>query len=120
MNLGEESWRLDYLQTFYRGSAGWPVDPIYIPARFNTPIVRIYCFSATARNTWKAAGEIIQTIGDYRNPDFEGQAIAVPLNVMKLVEFSETVTDYSLKFLPKPWIESFELKIESPLSPNSP
>jgi len=39
---------------------------------------------------------------------------------MKLVEFSETVTDYSLKFLPKPWIESFELKIESLLSANSP
>jgi hypothetical protein len=38
--------------------------------------------------------------------------------VLKLVEFSETVSDYSLKFLPKPWIESFELKIESPLSDN--
>lgn len=52
----------------------------------------------------------------YRNPDFEGQAIAVPLNVMKLLEFSETVSDYSLKFIPKPWIDSFELKIESPLA----
>ncbi len=118
MNLGEESWRLDYSQTFYRGSGGWSVEPIYILARFNTPIVRIYCKSETARNTWRAAGEIIQIIGDYRNPDFEGQAIAVPLNVLKLVEFSETVSDYSLKFLPKPWIESFELKIESPLSDN--
>jgi hypothetical protein len=120
MNLGDENWQLDYLETFYRGPAGWPVEPIYISATFNTPIVRIYCKSETARNTWRAAGEIIQIIGDYHNPDFEGQAIAVPLNVMKLVEFSETVTDYSLKFLPKPWIESFELKIESPLPANSP
>jgi hypothetical protein len=120
MNLDEASWRLDYSQAFYRGPAGWPVEPIYIPAAFNTPIVRVYCKSETARNTWRAAGEIIQTIGDYRSPDFEGQAIAVPLNAMKLVEFSETVAEYSLKFLPKPWIESFELKIESPLSANSP
>jgi len=116
MKFGEVNWRLDFLQTFHRDSVGWPVEPIYIPTTFNTPIVRIYCFSATARNSWRAAGDIVQTIGDYRNPDFEGQSIAVPLNVMKLVEFSQTVSDYSLKFFPKPWIESFELKIESPAS----
>lgn len=116
MKLDEVQWRLDFLQTFYRESTGWPVEPIYIPAVFTTPIVRLYCFSGTARSSWRAAGEIIQTIGDYRNPDFEGDAIDVPLNVMKLLEFSQTVTDYSLKFLPKPWIDSFELKIESPAS----
>jgi len=114
MKLGEVNWRLDYLQFLSRDSVGWPVEPIYIPVTFNTPIVRVYCFSATARNSWKAAGEIVQTIGDYGNPDFEGQSIPVPLNVMKLLEFSETVSDYSLKFSPKPWRELFELKIESP------
>ena len=88
MKLGEVDWQLKFLQTFYRESVGWPVEPIYIPSTFNTPIVRIYCFSATARNSWRAAGELVQTIGDYRNPDFEGQAIAVPLNVMKLVELA--------------------------------
>jgi hypothetical protein len=113
MNLGEGSWRLDYFETFSRGSAGWPVEPIYISAAFNTPIVRVYCKSATARSSWRVAGELVQVIGDYSNPDFEGQAISVPLNAMKLVEFSETVADYSLKFLPKPWIQSFDLKIES-------
>lgn len=116
MKLSEMSWQLDYLQTFYRDAVGWPAEPIYVPATFSTPIVRIQCSSETARSSWRAAGEIIQTIGDYRNPDFEGQAIAVPLNVMKLLEFSEAVGDYSLKFIPKPWIDSFELKIESPLA----
>jgi hypothetical protein len=115
MRFGDE-WRLDYLETFYRDSVGWSVEPIYIPTFFTTRIVRISCSSEAVRNTWRAAGEIIQVIGDYRSPDFEGQAIPVPLNVMKLVEFSPTVTEYSLKFLPKPWIESFELKIESPAS----
>lgn len=114
MKLGEE-WRIDFLQTYYRGTVGWPEIPIYIPARFDTPIVRVYCYSATARNTWRAAGEIIQVIGDSRNPDFEGEAISLPLNAIKLLEFSETVSSYSLKFIPKPWIESFELKVESPL-----
>jgi hypothetical protein len=116
MKLSEMGWQLVFKQTFYRDSVGWPVDPIYIPNTFDTPIVRIYCLSQTARNSWRAAGELIQTIGDSRNPDFEGQSVSVPLNVMKLVEFSPTVTDYSLKFLPKPWIDSFELKIESPAS----
>jgi hypothetical protein len=59
---------------------------------------------------------MIQTIGEYRSPDFEGSAIDIPLNVMKLVEFSQTVENYSLKFLPKPWIDSFKLEIESPAS----
>ncbi len=113
MKLGEENWRLDFFQFFHRGSAGWSGGPIYVSAKFNSPIVRVCCSSETARNTWRAAGEIVQTIGDSRNPDFEGQAIPIPINAMKLVEFSETVTDYSLKFLPKPWIESFNLKIES-------
>src|SRR6476620_385422 len=105
MKLSEEGWQLNYVQTFYRDSVGWPVEPIYVPTTFQSPIVRISCFSATARSSWRAAGEIIQTIGDYRNPDFEGQSIAIPLNVMKLVEFSPTVSDYSLKFFPKPWID---------------
>jgi hypothetical protein len=116
MKLSEMGWQLVFLETFYRGPVGWPVDPIYIPNTFNTPIARIYCSSQTARSSWRAAGELIQTIGDSRNPDFEGQLVSVPLNVIKLVEFSPTVTDYSLKFLPKPWIDSFELKIESPAS----
>jgi|GEM_PF-1177583 hypothetical protein len=120
MKLGEADWELKFLQIFSRDSVGLPVEPIYIPSTFNAPIVRIYCFSATARNSWRAAGQLVQIIGDHRNPDFEGQAIDVPLNVMKLVEFSPTVADYSLKFFPKPWIESFELKIESPFSANSP
>ena len=115
MRFGDD-WRLDYLQTFSRDSVGWSVEPVYIPTIFTTRIIRISCFSETARNNWRAAGEIIQVIGDSRSPDFEGQAIPIPLNVMKLVEFSPTVTEYSLKFLPKPWIESFELKIESPVS----
>ena|SRR4028118_507411 len=116
MKLTEVNWKIDYQQTFYRDTVGWPSESIYIPATFNNPIVRVQCSSQTARSSWRAAGEIIQTIGDYRNPDFEGQAIAVPLNVLKLLEFSETVSDYSLKFLPKPWLESFDLKIESPLA----
>jgi len=116
MRLDEVQWRLDYLETFYRDSVGWPVEPIYIPTEFNSPIVRVSCFSQTARNSWRAAGQMIQTIGEYRSPDFEGSAIDIPLNVMKLVEFSRTVENYSLKFLPKPWIDSFELKIESPAS----
>jgi hypothetical protein len=116
MRLDEIQWQLDYLETFYRDSLGWPVEPIYIPTEFNGPIVRVSCFSGTARSSWRAAGEIVQTIGNYRSPDFEGQAIAIPLNVMKLVEFNQTVTNYSLKYFPKPWIESFELKIESPVS----
>jgi hypothetical protein len=107
MKLDEENWQLDYLQTFDRDSVGWPVEPIYIPAKFNAPILRVYCFSATARNSCRAAGELVQIIGDYSNSDVEGQAIAVPLNVMKLVEFSPTVADYSLKFFPKPWIQHF-------------
>jgi len=118
MNLSEGGWQLDYSETFDRGSTGWDVEPIYISARFNAPIVRVYCFSAAALNSWRIAGELIQIIGDYSNPDFEGQAITIPLNAMKLVEFSETVTDYSLKFLLKPWIQSFELKIESPVPAN--
>jgi hypothetical protein len=114
MRLGEENWQLVHWQTYSRGSTGWPVETVYIPAALNSPIVRVSCLSTTARSSWRAAGELIQVIGDYRSPDFEGQAIAVPLNVMKLVEFSPTVSNYSLKFLPKPWIDSFELKIESP------
>ena len=116
MKFGEKTWSLDYVQTFYRDSVGWPVEPIYVPATFQSPIVRVSCFSATARNSWRAAGDIVQIIGDYRSPDFEGQLIPVPLNVMKLVEFSATVESYSLKFFPKPWIDSFELKVESPLT----
>jgi hypothetical protein len=119
MRFGDE-WQLDYLQTFDREFVGWSVEPIYIATTFTSPIIRVACICETTRNTWRAAGQIIQIIGDYRNPDFEGQAIDVPLNVIKLVEFSSTVTDYSLKFLPKPWIESFELKIESPFSASSP
>jgi hypothetical protein len=119
MNLGDNDWQLVFLQTYYRDAVGWPVDPIYIPATFHSRILRVYCYSATARTSWRVAGELVQVIGNYKNPDFEGQAITAPLNVMKLVEFSPTVTDYSLKFLVKPWIESFELKIESPLT-NSP
>jgi hypothetical protein len=119
MKSGEEGWQLDFSQTYSRDSTGWPVEPIYVPATFRSPTVRVSCFSPTARNSWRAAGELIQLIGDYRNPDFEGQAVAVPLNVMKLVEFSPTVGDYSLKFLPKPWIDSFELKIESLVLANS-
>jgi len=114
MKLSEIGWQLVFSQTFYLEPAGWNVDPIYIPNILDTPIVRVQCRSETARSSWRAAGEIIQVIGDYRNPDFEGQAILLPLNVIKLLEFSDTVTDYSLKFLPKPWIDSFELKIESP------
>jgi hypothetical protein len=116
MKLDEIGWQLVFQQTFYRDSIGWPVEPIYIFNTLDTPIVRIYCFSQTARDSWRVAGELIQTIGDSRNPDFEGQSVSVPLNVMKLVEFSPTVTHYSLKFFPKPWIDSFELKIESPAS----
>jgi hypothetical protein len=115
MKFGDE-WRLDYLQTFDRGSVGWSVEPIYIPTTFTSPIARVSCLPQTARSTWRAAGEIIQIIGDNRSPDFEGQAIPVPVNVTKLLEFSPTVSEYSLKFLPKPWINSFELKIESLVS----
>lgn len=114
MRLSESNWELQYLETFCRESVGWPVDAIYIPTTFNSPIVRVTCSSKTARSSWRAAGELIQTIGDYRNPDFEGESIGIPLNVMKLVEFSETVESYSLKFYPKPWIDSFELKVETP------
>ena len=120
MKLSETGWQLVFSEPFYGNSGGWSVDSIYIPNTFDTRIVRIYCSSQTARKSWRVAGELIQTIGDSRNPDFEGQSVSVPLNVMKLVEFSPTVTDYSLKFLPKPWIESFELRIESPFSINSP
>jgi len=116
MKLSEIGWQSVFLQTFYRDSIGWPVNPIYIPNTFDTPIIRIYCESRTARDSWRVAGELVQIIGDFRNPDFEGQAVSIPLNAMKLLEFSPTVTDYSLKFLIKPWIESFELKIESPAS----
>ena len=114
MKLSEVNWELVFSETFYREPAGWNVDPIYIPNTLDTPIIRIYCSCETARSSWRVAGELVQTIGDYRNPDFEGQSVSVPLNVVKLVEFSPTVTDYSLKFSPKPWIDSFKLKIESP------
>jgi len=116
MKLSETGWQLVFSEPFYGNSGGWSVDSIYIPNTFDTRIVRIYCSSQTARKSWRVAGELIQTIGDSRNPDFEGQSVSVPLNVMKLVEFSPTVTDYSLKFFPKPWIDLFELKIESPAS----
>jgi hypothetical protein len=112
MKLGE-NWELHYQETFNRGS-GWPVDPIYIPALLSSQIVRVSCLSKTARSSWRAAGELIQIVGDYRNPDFEGESTSIPLNVMKLVEFTGTVESYSLKFYPKAWIDSFELKIESP------
>jgi hypothetical protein len=114
MRLSEIGWQLFFSQTFHREPTGWNVDPIYIPNTLETPIIRIYCSSETARSSWRAAGELIQTIGNSRNPDFEGQSVAVPLNVIKLIEFGPTVTDYSLKFFPKPWIDSFKLEIESP------
>jgi len=114
MRLGEISWDSVFNQTFYKEGIGWGADAIYIPTTLNTPIVRIHCSSSTARSSWRAAGQIVQIIGDFRDPDFEGQAIDIPLNVIKLLEFSPTVEAYSFKFLPKPWIDSFELKIESP------
>jgi hypothetical protein len=117
MKLDEAVWQLDYLQSFHRDtSTGWVIDPIYIPPTLNTPIVRVSCLSKTARSSWRVAGELVQIIGSDRSPDFEGESISMPLNVLKLVRFPEIVTDYSLKFLPKPWIESFDLKVESLLS----
>jgi hypothetical protein len=116
MRLSEENWQLVYQQTHYQDSAGWRGDPIYIPVLLDSPIIRVACLSETARSTWRVAGELVQVVGDNRNPDFEGEAISLPLNVTKLVEFSPTVGNYSLKLLPKPWIDLFELKIESLLA----
>jgi hypothetical protein len=112
MKLSEAEWELVFTQAFYREPVGWAVDPIYIPIELSSPIVRIQCLSPTARSSWRVAGELVQIIGS-RSPDFEGESIIMPLNVLKLVIFPEIVADYSLKFLPKPWIESFDLKIES-------
>jgi hypothetical protein len=113
MNLGEREWQINFEQTLLRDSEGWHAEPIYIPTALTTPIIRVYCFSESARSSWRVAGELVQIIGESRNPDFEGDSISLPLNVKKLVEFSPTVSDYSLKLFPKPWINSFELKIES-------
>jgi len=116
MKFDELIWQSNFGETFFRDSVGWPVDSIYVPVKFKTPILRVSCLSKTARSSWRAAGDIVQIIGDYRDPDFEGQLLPVPLNVIKLIEFSPTVDGYSLKFIPKPWLDSFELKIESPLT----
>jgi len=112
----DEDWQLNFQQTFSQVPAGWYGEPVYIFPTFNTPILRVRCYSESARSSWRVAGELVQIIGDSRNPDFEGGSISLPLNVMKLVEFSPTVTDYSLKFIPKPWIDLFEIKVESPAS----
>lgn len=106
-------WELAYLQTFYREPAGFAVEPIFIPAVFTTPYLRIHIASATALPTWRIAGEIVQLIPGSHAADFEAQSIVVPMNAIKLLLFPEIISEYSLKFYPKYWIDSFELQVDA-------
>jgi hypothetical protein len=108
----DEGWELIYVQTFYRESVGYPVEPIYIPGIFSNPI-RVHISSATARKSWRVAGELVQLVGDsHRAADIEGETLTLPLNAIRLISFSSVTTEYSLKFYPKPWIDSFEIQVD--------
>jgi hypothetical protein len=59
------------------------------------------------------AGELVQLVGDsHRAADIEGETLTLPLNAIRLISFSSVTTEYSLKFYPKPWIDSFEIQVD--------
>ena len=101
---------------FYR-EVNWEVEPMRFPIDLYLPVVLILISSATAKKTWRVAGELVQTFGLLEGLDIEGGSTVLPLNVWKLINFPvvEGQEYYSLKFYPKPWIESFEVQIKQSL-----
>ena len=117
MSVGDESlWEFVFGQDYYQESIGYQqVEPIYFPGSFSSQILRIRISSATARKTWRAAGELVQILGKHSEFDFEGEVKYLPINAIKLISFSE-FTGYRLKFYPKYWIDSFQIQIDRYLS----
>ncbi|MEG4801585.1 hypothetical protein QUB63_16995 [Microcoleus sp. ARI1-B5] len=113
MSVGDESlWKSVFGQDYYRESIGYQqVEPIYLPGSFASQTLRVRVSSATARNTWRAAGELVQILGQVSGWDFEGETKYLPLNAAKLISFSE-FAGYQLKFYPKYWIDSFQIQID--------
>jgi len=101
---------------FYR-DVSWEVEPVRLPIDLYLPLVLVLVSSATAKQTWRVAGELVQVFGTLQELDIEGGATVLPLNAWKLINFPEVEGQeyYSLKFYPKPWIESFEVQIKQSL-----
>lgn len=101
---------------FFR-DVNWEVEPIYFPIDLYLPPVLILISSATAKKTWRVAGELVQNFETLGGFDIEGGSTILPLNAWKLINFPvvEGRDYYSLKFYPKPWIKSFEVQIRQSL-----
>lgn len=101
---------------FYR-DVNWEVEPIHFPIDLYLPVVLVLISSVTAKKTWRVAGELVQVFGTLGEVDIEGASITAPLNAWKLINFPvvEGQEYYSLKFYPKPWIESFGVDITQSL-----
>ncbi|MEG4070926.1 hypothetical protein QUA42_26975 [Microcoleus sp. Pol11C2] len=101
---------------FYR-DVNWEVEPIRFPIDLYLPLVLVLVSSATAKKSWRVAGELVQTFGTLGELDIEGRSTILPLNAWKLIDFPEVEGQeyYSLKFYPKPWIESFEVQVRQSL-----
>ncbi|MEG4863649.1 MULTISPECIES: hypothetical protein [unclassified Microcoleus] len=105
-----------YSGQFYR-DVSWEVEPIRFPIDLYLPIALVLVTSPTAKASWRVAGELVQTFGTLWEVDIEGASTVLPLNAWKLISFPgvEGQEYYSLKFYPKPWIESFEVQIKQSL-----
>jgi hypothetical protein len=101
---------------FHR-NVNWEVEPIYFAIDIYLPVVLILVYSPTAKKTWRVAGELVQIFGTLGEVDIEGGSIILPLNAWKLINFPEIEGQeyYSLKFYPKPWIESFNIEVRQSL-----
>ena len=113
MSVSDESlWEFVFGQDYDRESIGYQqVEPIYFPGSFSSQTLRIRISSPTARQTWRAAGELVQVLSRNLEFDFEGEVKFLPLNATKLISFSE-FAGYQLKFYPKYWIDSFQVQID--------
>lgn len=101
---------------YYR-DASWEVEALRFPIDLYLPLVLVLVSSATAKPTWRVAGDLVQVFGTLQELDIEGGSIVLPLNAWKLISFPEVEGQeyYSLKFYPKPWIESFEVQVRQSL-----
>lgn len=97
----------------FRREPGWIVDPVYLSGSFSLPMLRVRVTSATAKNSWRVAGEFVQVFERIAGFDFEGESNLAPLNAVKLISFSTDFENpYTLKFYPKRWIEEYEIQVE--------